>query len=84
MVKMIIVINVSDRDAANAFCNTIGADGESFTVQLFNQNDVLTGYWCGWNMTDEQFIAVESNDMFQLFNTPSEALEATGWHVQSE
>lgn len=79
----ILVIYAADFDAANTFCNEIGAEGNTFSIALYDQNKVLSGYWCGWNMTEEQFEAIEGNTMFQMFNTPQEALQATGWHVST-
>lgn len=76
----ILVIQTDDRDSANAFCNSIGAEGETFTVELFDAKDDLAGYWCGWNVTDEQLQAIEANTMFKVFDTTSEALTETGWH----
>lgn len=84
MIKKILVIHLQDQLAANQFCNQLGADGDSFTVELYDSKNLLAGYWCGWNMTDEQLAAIQSNDIFEVFDTSSEALEVTGWHVQSE
>lgn len=78
----ILVINAIDRDSANEFCNLIGAEGETFTISLFNSDDQLSGYWCGWNLNIEQLKAINANLIFKVFNTPSEALSVTGWHVQ--
>lgn len=81
--RKVIVINAKDVDSANEFCNSIGAQGDTFTVQLFDSNNVLAGYWCGWNMTDQQYEAIFNNQMFMLFDTPQEALDKTGWHTQT-
>lgn len=77
----ILVISAVDRDSANAFCNSIGAEGETFTVELYDAKDVLAGYWCGWVMTDEQYEAVFDNQMFRIYDSASEALDKTGWHT---
>lgn len=79
--NLILVIDAENRDSANEFCNSIGAEGETFSVGLYDQNEVLSGYWCGWNVTIEQEEAIASNQMFQIFDTPQEALDATGWHI---
>lgn len=78
----ILVISAVDCDSANEFCNSIGAEGQTFSVPLYDSLDELAGYWCGWNMTEEQLTAVEGNNMFQVFDTSEEALQITGWHVQ--
>lgn len=75
------MIDAVDQDSANEFCNSIGAKGETFTVALYDNSDALAGYWCGWNMTEEQLLTIEGNDIFQVFNSSQEALSATGWHV---
>ncbi len=77
----VLVILAADRDSANVFCNSIGAQGETFTVALDNADNVLAGYWCGWNMTDEQFAEISANGMFQVFDTAQEALTFLGWHI---
>lgn len=76
----IIVIHAADQISANEFCNSIGAEGETFSVPLYDSSDALSGYWCGWNMTDEQLQAVESNSIFKVFNNSQEALTVTSWH----
>jgi hypothetical protein len=80
----VLVIHKADLDDANAFCNSIGAVGDSFTVELFDSEDELAGYWCGWNMTEDQLLAVESNPIFQIFDTTKEAMDATGWTPYNE
>jgi hypothetical protein len=80
----VLVIQEKDLDEANAFCNTIGAVGDTFSVALYDADDVLAGYWCGWNMSEDQLKAVESNNMFAIYDTAAQALEATGWHVNQD
>lgn len=81
MYHKIIVIHATDRDSANEFCNSIGAQGETFTVGLYDDLEQLAGYWCGWNMTDEQLAEVEAYFEW-VFDTQAEALAACGWHLQ--
>lgn len=76
----VIVINAVDLVSANEFCNSIGAQGETFSVGLYNSEELLVGYWCGWNVSDEQLAALEADAMFQIFDTAQEALSTTGWH----
>lgn len=76
----IIVIHASDRDTANAFCNSIGAEGDTFSVPLFDDLEQIAGYWTGWNVDDEQLSAI-TNYFTWVFDTKDEALSACGWHV---
>lgn len=79
----IIVIHNAELEAANAFCNSIGAIGETFTIPLYDDLNSLAGYWCGWNMSNEQLKAVEAHFTW-VFDTADEALSACAWHVQQE
>jgi len=51
--RKVIVIPKAERDSANTFCNSIGAEGETFTVKLYT-GTVHTHYICNWLVTEEQ------------------------------
>ena len=76
-----IVIQASDLDSANDFCNELGAIGDTFQVPLFDSLDQLAGYWCGWNVTEEQYEQIKERFDW-IFDTPDEALSTCGWYVQ--
>lgn len=79
----VIVIHASDRDTSNEFFYSIGFEGETFTVPLFDRLDQLVGYWCGVEIEDEQIPLIESTFAL-VFDTSEEALSACGWHVYVE
>lgn len=73
----IIIIDKNSAQDANAFCNEIGADGESFTVKLFNGNNTHTHLMCGWLMNDEQYASVQ--EYFEhIFDDVDDALLSLG------
>lgn len=51
--RKIIVIPKAERDTANTFCNSIGAEGETFTVQLFTAG-THTHYICNWLVSEAE------------------------------
>ena len=71
----IIVITKAQKSSANAFCNLIGAEGETFTNGLYT-NGVLTHYWAGWLVTDNQWELLKERN-YQFFDSPDEALSVT-------
>lgn len=78
--KIVLVIDEKNRDIANEFCNTINAEGETFSVPLFNSKEELISYWAGWNVNEYQLYSIQSNPIFEIFNNAQEALEKTGLH----
>lgn len=79
--KIILVIHSNDLKTANQFCNDIGAVGQTFINPLFFESEIV-GYWCGWNVSDEQLESIYSMDhIFEIYNSRSEALKLTGWNV---
>lgn len=62
------------------FCNSIGANGETFSVPLYDDLEQLAGYWCGLHVNDEQLTLIE-NYFDRVFETKEEALTICGWHV---
>ena len=69
------MIPKAERDTANTFCNSIGAEGETFTVKLFKTRH--THYICNWLVTENQ--AAEIDEYFDhVFATTDEALETMG------
>ena len=81
MIHKYIVIPKNKKDEANAFCNSIGAEGETFTTPLY-KNGEHTHYWTGWLMTDEQYkeVAVRYTSNFDDYLT---ALQVTGLEVKN-
>lgn len=47
------MIPKAERDTANIFCNSIGAEGETFTVPLYT-GTAHTHYICNWLVTETQ------------------------------
>lgn len=76
---MFIVIEKSERDKSNDFCNLIGAEGDTFNVALFDSSNEIAGFWCGWLVDNLQF---EKIKIFfkNIFDSPGEALLFCGWH----
>jgi phosphoheptose isomerase len=75
----IIVIAKAEQATANTFCNSIGAEGNTFTVPLFT-GETHTHYWCGWHMSEAQAQAVDA-EFTHVYATPQEALSALGLSV---
>ena len=80
MIRKVIVIDSTNLDQANEFCNEICADGNTFSVSLFNSQNELSNYVCNWLMNDDQYKAINNNQMFMLFNTLDEALTKLNLH----
>lgn len=83
MIRKVIVILSNDLEKANEFCNSIGAEGQTFSVALYNEQNELSNYVCNWLMTDEQFNAINTDPMFILFNSLDEALTTLNLHRES-
>lgn len=81
MHNKILVVNIKNLEIANDFCNQIGAIGKTFNIPLFNKNSIIVGFWCGWNVTNEQLNAILLNDSISVFDSRIEALEFTGYHT---
>ena len=81
MIRKVIVIMASDLEQANELCNSIGAEGNTFSVPLFNSKNELYNYVCNWNMTDEQFEVIHDHLMFILFDSLDEALQTLNLHL---
>lgn len=82
MNNLILVIDANNLQTANEFCNLIGAVGDTFTVGLYDNKNELKAYWAGWNMTAVQEEAISENLIFTIFDSPAEAIEATGFHPE--
>ncbi len=61
--RKVIVIPKAERDSANTFCNSIGAEGETFTVKLYT-GTTHTHYICNWLVSDAE--AAEIDKYFTL------------------
>jgi hypothetical protein len=81
MIHKYIIIPKSKKDEANVFCNSIGAEGDTFEVPLY-KNGEHTHYWTGWLMTPEQYAELATKYTTH-FDTYMEALEVTGLEVKS-
>jgi uncharacterized protein CbrC (UPF0167 family) len=70
------VIPKAERDSANTFCNSIGAEGETFSVPLYT-GTTHTHYICNWLVSDAQ--AAEIDGYFALvFEDAQTALTSLG------
>jgi hypothetical protein len=77
--RKVIVIPKAERDSANTFCNSIGAEGETFSVKLYKTRH--THYICNWLVTENQ--ASEIDEYFtHVFASTEEALETMGLKFQ--
>lgn len=84
MIYKVLVITAQNLNSANEFCNNIGAEGNTFSVPLYNDKNELTNYCCGWLMTDEQFEAISNDIMFMIFDTIDEALTTLNLHRETQ
>jgi hypothetical protein len=74
--RKVIVIPKAERDTANTFCNSIGAEGETFSVKLYKSTR-HTHYICNWLVTEAQ--AAEIDEYFQyVYSDTDEALATLG------
>ena len=74
--RKVIVIPKAERDSANTFCNSIGAEGETFSVKLYKSGK-HTHYICNWLVTEAQ--ASEIDEYFQyVYSDTDEALATLG------
>ena len=74
--RKVIVIPKAERDTANTFCNSIGAEGETFSVPLYT-GGTHTHYICNWLVSDAE--AAEIDSYFALvFDDAETALITTG------
>lgn len=76
------VITKEKKDEANLFCNSIGAEGDTFTIPLY-KNGIHTHYWTGWLMTTQQYLQM-ANKYTTNFDNYMEALEITKLEVGIE
>jgi hypothetical protein len=74
--RKVIVIPKAELDAANTFCNSIGAEGETFSVPLYTGN-THTHYICNWLVSDAQASEIDAYFDY-VFDSASEALEGMG------
>ncbi len=78
--RKVIVIPKAERDSASTFCNSIGAEGETFTVKLYKSSK-HTHYICNWLVSENQ--ASEIDEYFtHVFASTEEALETMGLKFQ--
>jgi hypothetical protein len=56
--RKVIVIPKAERDTANTFCNSIGAEGETFSVPLY-KGRTHTHYICNWLVSDAQATQID-------------------------
>lgn len=80
MIHKYIIISKDKKDEANQFCNSIGAEGETFSTPLYTDTE-LSHFWTGWLMSPEQFKQIEAIDYMQIFSTYDQALSATSLRV---
>jgi hypothetical protein len=74
--RKVIVIPKAERDTANTFCNSTGAEGETFTVKLYKSGK-HTHYICNWLVTESQ--ASEIDEYFtNVYSDTDEALATLG------
>jgi hypothetical protein len=74
--RKVIVIPKAERDSANTFCNSIGAEGETFSVKLYKSGK-HTHYICNWLVTENQ--AAEIDEYFtNVYSDTDEALATLG------
>ena len=74
--RKVIVIPKAERDTANTFCNSIGAEGETFTVPLYT-GATHTHYICNWLVTEEQ--SEQIDDYFtMIFDDAEFAINTLG------
>ena len=74
--RKVIVIPKAERDSANTFCNSIGAEGETFTVKLYKSGK-HTHYICNWLVSENQ--AAEIDEYFtNVYSNTDEALATLG------
>ena len=57
--RKVRVIPKADRDSANTFCNSIGAEGETFTVKLYT-GGTHTHFICNWLVSDAEAAEIDS------------------------
>lgn len=77
-----IIITKFQKSSANTFCNSIGAEGETFTAPLY-KNGVITHYWAGWLLTEEQWDMIKERN-YQFFDSSAEALQSTGLQLPTQ
>lgn len=80
MQHKIFVITKEKRDEANAYFNSIGIEGNTFTVPLF-KNGVHTHYWCGFYPTKEQLNEILKK-YTDVFDDGHDALNTLGLQVK--
>ncbi len=74
--RKVIVIPKAELSTANTFCNSIGAEGETFTVKLYT-GTTHTHFICNWLVSDAE--AAEIDKYFSLvFDDAETALNTLG------
>jgi hypothetical protein len=78
--RKVIVIPKAELSTANTFCNSIGAEGETFSVKLYKASK-HTHYICNWLVSENQ--AAEIDEYFtNVYSDTDEALETMGLKFQ--
>jgi len=74
--RKVIVIPKAELASANTFCNSIGAEGETFSVKLY-KGTKHTHYICNWLVSESQ--ASEIDEYFtNVYSDTDEALTTMG------
>ena len=69
----VIIIKKDEQQQANEYCNTIGAEGDTFTVKLY-KDGTHSHYICSWLVTSDQ--ATKINNYFtHVFDDAENAIK---------
>lgn len=54
----IIIIEQSDTDKANEACANLYGEAarNTFTIELLDETDTVTHSWCGWRLSDQEWV----------------------------
>ena len=78
----IIIIKKDEQQQANEYCNTIGAEGDTFTVELY-KDGTHSHYICSWLVTPDQ--ATKINNYFtHVFDDAENAIKIMNLHKLEE
>lgn len=77
-----IIITKSQKSSANTFFNSIGFEGETFTIPLYKGSSI-THYWAGLLMSDAQWDMIKERN-YQFFDSSAEALQSTGLQLPTQ
>lgn len=83
MIHKYIIIPKEKLEEANSYCNSIGAEGKTFSTPLYTSGEI-SHYWTGWLMTPKQLKSMELFSEAQLFNSYHDVLDATGLEIHFE